>query len=342
MSSNAVLNIDSWDPTAFTLGKPKTVKNNITKVPIYSSQTKKYLGLNTPQMTCFGITDYVENKESGVGNGKFSCSLSFPNSEYSNAKTDKFLEQLLKFEDEVVKKVCENKLWQASKYQGKKEETIIDIIVDKMKRMVKYPKIKDPNDPQSKAIDLSRPPSLSLKVDNFDNKWNVQIFTDKGAALFPSSNPDLTPCDFVPKFSLVKCYIECMGIWTGELGWGITWKLKQCAVTQQMAIDVNQCMIEIEQDEEEPQHQLPPQIQFVETLTELPQPVLVEKPQPVPSQPPTFQQDSDDEAEERQPIDVAPPAPAPALFPIHERPAPESEPLVKKVKKVVKKVNTAT
>ena len=68
--------------------------------------------------------------------------------------------------------------------------------------------------------------------------------------IYPCDNERVTPPDFVPKLSQVACVLQCGGIWLGQKGWGVTWKLIQCVVKPREVVSVyGQCRVMLTDDE---------------------------------------------------------------------------------------------
>lgn len=220
--SSSVISIETWNPTEIKYGLPK--KSKLGKsINVVSTRTNKYLELSMPKLMTWGISDYYD-KEKDTHNGKFSITLAFPLKEQETEKTILALEKMKQMQDQILQDACKNKaLWWDH----------IEDIDDSMIKMLMYKFVKYPKNKETKKIDNTKPPSIQAKVECWEGNWKPRIFDTKKQLLFPSSNPDnegLTPADFVPKLSNVSCTIECAGVWIGEKGWGVTWRLKQCVV----------------------------------------------------------------------------------------------------------------
>lgn len=97
---------------------------------------------------------------------------------------------------------------------------------------------------------MTKPPSIRAKVPNYDGRWAVEIYDTKSNLIFPCSDGNLTPVDFIPKQSQVACVLQCGGIWIGGKGWGLTWKLIQCVVKPREVVSVfGKCHIELSTEE---------------------------------------------------------------------------------------------
>ena len=168
----------------------------------------------------WGVSDYTDEK-TGESDGKFTMSLNFPNSDYSNKQSEAFLEKLKEFEDHIVDDAVKH----TEAWFGKERSR--EVIKDSF-----FPFIKYPRDKLTKKLDLSKAPNIRVKVPNYGGEWkNLEIYDTKQQLLFPCDNENLTPIDLIPKKSQVACVIQCGGIWTaGGNSWGVIWKLNQCVV----------------------------------------------------------------------------------------------------------------
>jgi hypothetical protein len=227
-----VIKFTEWNPTDNQFSKVKITKSGGKSVSICSNATKRFIKILTPSMMTWGISDFCN--EQGEHNNKFSLTLNFP--EFKTAETEIFLDKLSHFNEAILDAaVLNSKEWFD-------DVTPRDVLKYTFYPILKYPKIKG-----TKTIDYTRPPSISAKVECYDNKWSSRIFDSNRQLIFPSTeHPDSTPCSFVPKLSNVQCIIECGGIWSTGKAWGVTWRLKQCVVLNATAIvDENECQIDV-------------------------------------------------------------------------------------------------
>ena len=320
---SSVLNIESWNPAQVKYGLPK--KSKVGKsINILSTQTNRFLEISTPRMMTWGISDFYD-KEKDTHDGKFSITLAFPRKEEETEKTTKFLEKLKALQDQILQDACKHKeQWFEH----------IDDIDDANVKMMMYKFVKYPKNKETKKIDYNKSPSLSAKVDQWEGKWKPRIFDTKKQLLFPSPNAEadgLTPADFVPKLSNVSCNIQCAGIWIGEKGWGVTWKLTQCVVKpSDYGANTDVCYVNIDDEDVEQIENQKLTTDDVEVDTET---GTIYK-AGVPVEESTKVEDSDDEVVVKKKVEVAP-VPVPVVEPV-------VEPVVTEKKKTTKKVVKAS
>jgi len=233
MSKPVVLNSNEWVPSQIKYMAPKINDRGGKSINMISKQTNRSLHISTPLLMTWGIADYVDEK--GESDGKFSISLNLPNSEYATPATNTFLQKLKDFENQILDDaVVNSELWWG-------EEMSREVAKHTFFPFLKYSKNKD-----TKKVDASKPPSIRAKVPYYDGKWGVEIYDTKSNLIFPCSNDNLTPVDFVPKQSQVACVLQCGGIWIGGKGWGLTWKLIQCVVKPREVVSVyGRCHIQL-------------------------------------------------------------------------------------------------
>ena len=319
-SQPIVLDVNAWVPDAIRFTPPKVNDKQGKSINIISNQTGRGLHISSPLMTTWGISDFVD-QTTGVSDGKFSISLTFPNEEYATKNSTMFLDKIKAFETAILNEAVKNsELWWG-------EKLTLDILKYSFFPILKFPKIKG-----TKKPDMSKSPTLSAKVPFYekDNRWNVELYDTNGTLIFPCDNDEMTPAHFVPKLSNVACVLQCGGIWIGGKGWGVTWKLVQAVVKPKEVVSVfGKCHIKLSEDEKNTieNHD----VEAEEEVNSVPAPVS------------TIVDDSDEEEVAPQPkvvekvVAVEPKVVEKVVAPkVVEKPA-EEAPAPKVVKKVVKK-----
>lgn len=240
-SSSSVLSIDNFNPAElrYTKAKPSKVGKSVSVV---SSKTNKYLEITMPRLMTWGIQDFYD-KEKDLHDGKFSITLVFPREGEETEKTNMAFEKLKELEQQILKDAIKNKAdWWGSSMK--------DVMIEGMMYpILKYPKNKQNNN----EIDLTKPPSISAKVEQWEGKWRSHIFDTNRELLFPTPENEakgLTPSDFVPKLSNVSCNLQCAGIWIGAKSWGVSWRLTQCVVKpHEKTMNNNVCQVQFDDED---------------------------------------------------------------------------------------------
>jgi hypothetical protein len=262
-------------------------------------------------MTCWGITDFTD-QTTGESDGKFSIKLHFSGKEnYQSEESQKTLEKLKEFEQQVLRDAVTN----SEAWFGKKQtREIVEFSY--------FPFLKPGKNPETKQPDPEKGVYFRPKVNIYNGKWDVEIFDPEGTPLFPSEVESETPIDFVPSGSEVTCGIECKQIWVGAKGWGLSWALKQCVVIpKKTENNTGRLQLDISDDDKQVMYNAPP-AEKPDDVEDNEHEEIVEKKK---EETDTYAADSDDE--DTEDITAAVPTPEPIPLPT---PTP--------VKKVVKKV----
>lgn len=237
-----VIPVSDWNPKNIRFMPPKVNAQGGKSISLISTQSNRSLHVTTPSLTTWGISDFVD-PQTGVSDGKFQISFTFPNESYANKNTEAFLEKMQLFEQTVLESAVQNsELWWG-------EQLDMGILKHTFFPILKYPKVKG-----TKKIDTTKKPNINAKVPFYENenKWNVEIYDTKGELLFPNANEELTPAHFVPKLSTAAAVLQCGGIWIGGKGWGVTWKLIQAVVKPKVTDSVfGKCHIKLTEEDQE-------------------------------------------------------------------------------------------
>jgi len=318
-----VLSVAEWNPSANKYMVPKINDRGGKSINLISKQTNRSLHISTPLLMTWGISDYIDEK--GESDGKYSISLTFPNSEYENPATKEFLQKLKDFENQILDDAVKNsELWWG-------EEMSRELCKHTFFPFLKYSKNKD-----TKKIDTSKPPSIRAKVPYYNEKWAVELYDTQSNLIFPCDDPTRIPPDFVPKMSNIACVLQCGGIWIGGKGWGLTWKMVQGVVKPREIVSVyGKCHIQLSnEDINVLEKQVIPKSEDDEVVEE-----------DTTEQQTVVEDSDDDDEEEAEPVVekvpepvVAAPAPAPApVKKVVKKAAPVVETPVEKVEEAPKK-----
>ena len=237
MSKPIVISTTEWEPTSIKFMPPKLNASGVMKnVNVISTQTNRSLHISAPMMMTWGISDYDDG--SG-GDGRFNMTLNFPTEDYRKPSTDIFLEKVMAFENQIIDKAVQNsELWFG-------DEQSREVCKHSFYPFVKFPTIKG-----TKKVDTTKSPSIRGKVPCYDGKWAIELYDTKENMIYPCDNDRVTPPDFVPKLSQVACVLQCGGIWLGQKGWGVTWKVIQCVVKPREVVSVyGQCRVMLSEEE---------------------------------------------------------------------------------------------
>jgi hypothetical protein len=220
---------------------PKATPQGAKSVNILNKKTKTGLTLSTPLMLTWGAAEFVD-QNTGQGDGKFTLSLQFPGKEYENEDTIAFLKNMKSLED----KIKADALVYSKEWFGKVHKSA-DVVDALWTPMLKYSKDKSTGD-----YDISRPPTLRIKLPQWEGAFKCEIYSEDGDKLFPSSDiPSVTPLEYLKKGSNIMTLIQFAGIWFVNGKFSASWKLIQAVVQKPKATLQGQCFIKMKTQDKE-------------------------------------------------------------------------------------------
>jgi hypothetical protein len=317
--ASAIIDGTNIDTSVLSYSAPKANAAGGKVVNLYNKNFREALTISTPLILTWGAQEGMDQAKNPTG--KFTMSLQFPNSEYPNPDCDAFLESMRALEA----KIKADALTYSKEWFGK-TITSPDVMDEKFNVMFRHPK----KDKGSIEPDLTRPPTISIKVPCWKGVWQSEIYDEEGSPLFlkGKSAPHVTPLDFLKPKTHVICLIQCGGLWFINGKVSVTWNLKQAIVQKPRtsAFVEGTCFIK-------------PKTGDVARLKALPPPEDAVDPEGA-----AIVDDSDEEYElpAPAPVPVHVPAPAPVVAapvpaPVVAAPAPVAVDETKKKKIVTKK-----
>ena len=91
--SKPIIDYKEWDVASNKYMPPKINKQQGKAINMISTKTNRSIHVTSPLLHTWGCQDFVG--ENGVGDGKFSITLNFPNKDYETKDTKIFLEKIL-------------------------------------------------------------------------------------------------------------------------------------------------------------------------------------------------------------------------------------------------------
>ena len=217
-SAQAMIQGHLFNPETDTkYAKCKTNASGGKSVGIYNSQTGQSLYVGTPLLMTWGLQQYTDDK---TGKVSYEFSLQFPNNDDFNDTEDTraFLQSMIAFERKLKADALTN-----SKEWFAKPKMTPDAVEALFTPILKYPM-----DKATCEKDMSKKPTMRIKVPFWQGKWEgVEIYDADRNCLFPSSDPSVSPMDLITKLSHMKTMIQCGGIWFANGKFGITWRFVQ-------------------------------------------------------------------------------------------------------------------
>ncbi len=217
--------------------KPKVNSVGGRSVGIVNSKTSTVLNLSSPLMLTWGVQSFTDDK---TGKVSYDLALQFPNEGFETPATKKFLENMTAFE----KKIKEDAITNSKEWFSKPKMTA-DAVDALWTPVLKYPKNKD-----TLEADLSRAPTIKVKLPFWDGAWKeLELYDTDMRPVFPDPmNPALSPQDLIAKGSHIAVSIQCGGIWFANGKFGVTWKLFQAIVKPKMSLK-GKCHIKLDDED---------------------------------------------------------------------------------------------
>jgi len=214
------------------INAPKMNKSGGKSSNILYKPTKKglYLNMEVPMLT-WGASMF---KDPQSGKETFDMAIQFPRKDYSTPETDKLLAKFQQLEQFIKDEAVKNSM----AWFNKKTMTP-EVIEALWTPMLKYTK-----DPQTGEPDMTKAPTLKVKLPCWDGKFNCEIYDPSHKMLYPDEHSGLSPVDLIPKGVNVVAIIQCGGLWFANGKFGCTWRLFQ-AVVQPKPSMKGKCLINL-------------------------------------------------------------------------------------------------
>jgi hypothetical protein len=228
----------SFNPaTDMKYSKPKVNSLGGRSVGIVNAKTSTVLNLSSPLMLTWGVQSFTDDKSGKV---TYDLALQFPSEGYETPAAKKFLANMTAFEKRIKEDAITN-----SKEWFSKPKMTADAVDALWTPILKYPKNKD-----TLEADLSRAPTIKVKLPFWDGEWKeLELYDVEMRSIFPDPmNPSLSPKDLIAKGSNIAVSIQCGGIWFANGKFGVTWKLFQAIVKPKMSLK-GKCHIRLDDEE---------------------------------------------------------------------------------------------
>jgi hypothetical protein len=224
-STQAMIQGHLFNPETDTkYSKCKVNASGGKSVGIYNSQTGQSLYVGTPLLMTWGLQEYTDDK---TGKVSYEMSLQFPNDDFETDETRAFLKSMADFEAKLKADALTNsKDWFA---KPKMTPDAVDALFT--------PILKFPMDKATCEKDLTKKPTMRIKVPFWQGKWEgVEIYDADRNCLFPCADPNVSPMDIITKLSHMKTMIQCGGIWFANGKFGITWRFVQGMIQPRLSM----------------------------------------------------------------------------------------------------------
>jgi hypothetical protein len=224
-SSQSIIQGHLFNPETDTkYSKCKINASGGKSVGIYNTATGQSLYIGTPLLMTWGMQEYTDDK---TGKVSYEFSLQFPNEDYDNEETRAFLKAMSAFEQKLkADALINSKEWFA---KPKMTPDAVDALFT--------PVLKYPLDKATCEKDMSKKPTMRIKVPFWQGKWEgVEIYDTDRNCLFPCADPNVSPKDIITKLSNLKTMIQCGGIWFANGKFGVTWRFVQGLIQPKLSM----------------------------------------------------------------------------------------------------------
>lgn len=226
-------------------GNPRVNANGGKSIALIGKGNKN-LHVSTPLMMTWGLNV----NEFEAGKKTYDMSLQFPREQDANysEQTQKFLKNLSELEAKIKEDAVTN-----SKDWFNKTKMTPEVVDALWSPMLKYPK-----DPSTDEPDMTRPPTLRVKLEFYDGKFSkdLELYDLEHNCIYPPMNasgePDLTisPEQLIQKTQNVALILKSGGLWFVGGKFGLTWKLMQGMVQPRASLR-GKCHIKLDLGEKE-------------------------------------------------------------------------------------------
>ena len=224
-----IIDATSFQPDSdIKYSKPKINKSGGKSVNLVMSRRAPPSQFDTAYAD-LGVNEYVDDMS---GKKTYNMALQFPNEEYKNDETSQFLDAMISLENKIKADAVENcKDWFG---KTKLSTEVVDALF--------HPMLQYPKDPNTGEPNMERSPTLKIKLDYRDNKFNCEIYDVDSQPIFPRDDVISTP-------QSSQGYKRSNGhpmwwFWFANGKFGVTWRLEQ-AVVKPRASFKGRCMIKL-------------------------------------------------------------------------------------------------
>ena len=217
--------------------KVKVNNSGGKSVGILNAASGTVLHVQTPLMLTWGVNENTDKKTGEIQS--YTMALQFPSDEYKTPQVTKFFAAMQQFEAKIKRDAIAN----SKEWFGKAMSAeVINAIFTPMLYYSKNPQTGEP--------DLSKNPTLKVKLPFYDGEWKgIEIYDTENNTLFPGNSDGKTPKDIIIKGSDVSLIMTCGGLWFAGGAFGVTWRLFQ-AVLKPKASLRGKCHIVLDEDEQ--------------------------------------------------------------------------------------------
>ena len=233
MAAELITNHSTFNSDVVSYGAPRVNARGGKSIKVLDGN-RNTLILSTPLILTWGVN---KMEDDDTGRVSYNLSIQFPNEQYGNVSTNAFFEKMKDFENKILDDAVVN-----SKDWFGKASMSREVAEALFTPMLKYPKDKNSGEP-----DMSRAPTMRIKIPYWEGKFNVELYNTDSSLLFnSSSNIDNGSFEgLIPKGSHIAAAIQCNGVWFAAGKFGVTWQLVQAIVRRPARIQ-GSCFLKLD------------------------------------------------------------------------------------------------
>jgi hypothetical protein len=231
-AENCIANGLTFNLADIDITAPKSNKSGGKSANILFRPSKKslYINMQVPMLT-WGASCF---KDPQSGKETYDMSIQFPRKDYSTPETDVLLAKFQELEKYIKSEAVRNSM----AWFNRKTMTP-EVIEALWTPILKYTK-----DQQTGEADMTKAPTLKVKLPCWEGKFNCEIYDPQGTMLYPDESSASSPLELIPKGVNIVAIIQCGGLWFANGKFGCTWRLFQ-AVVQPKPSMKGKCLISV-------------------------------------------------------------------------------------------------
>jgi hypothetical protein len=226
-----------FKPSNLTYGKPRLGGKGGKTIPVLMNGNK--LVLQFPLIMTWGVNEWDSDDSDRK---KYDLNLQFGERSKDAATSEGYFYESLKgFQEKVLSDAVSNSREWFGKSKMSKE----------VAEALMYPILKHPKNKATGEPDLSRFPTIKLKIPCWDDVFKVELYDMNKKPLFTPKmeNPVGMPQELVQGRAHLKGLMECTGVWHAGGKFGVTFKLLQAQVRPPVRIQ-GFCIMDDSDDED--------------------------------------------------------------------------------------------
>lgn len=231
-SNKRVIKVKHFNPNNVSY-KPVVVDKRGGK-RVFLTHNGGPLVLQTPHQMTWGLNEFRVDDDSPP---KYSVNFRF---DEQTPETDDFLQKIQDLQD----KILDDAVVHSKEWFGKSKQSRV------VSEALFYPLLRYPKNKDTGEEDMTRSPTMKVKVPFWEDSFNVELFDMMNNKTFgPRFSTMDTPTDLMPAGSRMTAIIQCNNLWFIGGKFGLTWTMKMAKVEPSSGLTGASCFVEDSDDE---------------------------------------------------------------------------------------------